>query len=103
MHTIQVHDARRADWPRTDSTPERRLQGKIGSLQPIASNPGGLVGVWSEENSRDALFDALERRESFGTSGPRIQPRFFGGWKFTPSLCGETDLLDQAYAAAERI
>jgi hypothetical protein len=86
-------------WSGTqDSTPQRRLLGKIATLQPIASNPGGLVGVWSEENSRDAIFDALKRRESFGTSGPRIQPRFFGGWKFPPSLCAATDMLDQAYA-----
>ncbi|MEE2664166.1 MAG: DUF3604 domain-containing protein [Myxococcota bacterium] len=81
-----------------DSTPQKRLQGTLATLQPIASNPGGLVGVWAEENSRDSLFDALRRRESFGTSGPRIQPRFFGGWSYDEALCDGHDLLERSYA-----
>ncbi|MCE2392428.1 MAG: DUF3604 domain-containing protein [Proteobacteria bacterium] len=73
--------------------PEARpLQGAGGS------NPGGLAGVWAEENSRDALFDAMRRREAFGTSGPRIEPRFFGGWGYSPDLCGDLDMLSRAYA-----
>ncbi len=60
-------------------------------------NPGGLVGVWAVERSRDALFEAMQRRETFATSGPRIEPRFFGGWGFAETLCEQPDRLDVAY------
>ena len=58
-------------------------------VHPIGlyTNPGGLAGVWAVENSRDALFEALKRREVFGTSGPRIKPRFFGGWNYPANTC----------------
>ncbi len=60
-------------------------------------NPGGLAGVWAEENTRDSIFDALKRRETFSTSGPRIVPRFFGGWGLDPDLCDEPDFAKAAY------
>jgi len=62
------------------------------------NSPGGLTGVWAEENSRDALFEAMQRKEVFGTSGPRIKPRFFGGFGYAPSLCGDPSMLEKAYA-----
>jgi len=42
----------------------------------------GYAAVWAEENSRKAIFDAMERKEVYATTGPRITVRFFGGWNF---------------------
>ncbi len=61
-------------------------------------NPGGLAVVYAEENSRDALFTAMHRRETYGTSGPRIGVRFFGGWDYPEELCEAPDRIARAYA-----
>ena len=63
----------------------------------IDGNPGGLAGVWAEENTRDSIFDALLRKEVFGTSGPRIRPRFFAGWDIEENLCAAPDMIERAY------
>ena len=80
-----------------DARPEQRLVRHMQALSPAAFNPGGLVGIWAEENRRDALFDSMKRRETFGTSGTRIEPRFFGGWDLDEDLCGAHDYLERAY------
>jgi hypothetical protein len=61
-------------------------------------NPGGLAGVWAEENARDALFEAMRRKEAWGTSGPRIVVRFFGGFALPADLCAAHDFAAQGYA-----
>jgi hypothetical protein len=58
----------------------------------------GLTGVWAEENTRDAIYRAFRRKETFATSGPRMQVRFFGGYDFGESMLTEADMLRQAYA-----
>ncbi|MEO8604420.1 MAG: DUF3604 domain-containing protein [bacterium] len=73
-----------------DATPERQIRDNL------SGNAGGLAGVWAEENSRDAIFAALRRRETFATSGSRPVVRFFAG-SLDGVRCGAADFVDRAY------
>ena len=83
----------------TDATPEVRLSGKkeLGMNMGLLST-GGLGGVWAEENTREAIFAAMQRKETFGTSGVRIKVRLFGGWDFRHDALNQKDWVKMAYA-----
>ncbi len=89
-------------WAGHHGREEAQIEDRFGppdiALTGIVNNPGGLAGIWAVENSRDALYEGLVRKETFGTSGPRIAPRFFGGRGLSEALCGSADFLEQAYA-----
>ena len=55
----------------------------------------GLAGVWAEENTRESIYDAFRRKETFGTSGTRMKVRFFGGYDL-PDI-DDVDMLKKSY------
>ena len=58
----------------------------------------GLAGVWAESNTREAIFQAFRRKETFSTSGPHIRVRFFAGFDFEPNMLDRPDPVTRAYA-----
>ena len=76
---------------------EVEVPGDIATGSPVRYNPGGIAGVYARANSRQALFESMQRRETFGTSGPRISPRFFAGWDLDENLCRQQNYLAAAY------
>ena len=72
-------------------------QGLLVGASAAAYSASGLAGVWAESNTREAIFAAMKRRETFGTSGPRMQVRFFAG-DYQENLLTKVDMLETAYA-----
>ena len=84
-----------------DATPEIRLHSKPSTLvtSSLKFSSQGLTGVWAEANTRDAIFDAMKRKETFATSGPRIRVRFFAGNDLPDDLTARRDAIKVAYAS----
>jgi hypothetical protein len=83
-----------------DGTIETRMAGhNFAGIDVRYENPAGLTGVWAEENTRAALWDAMHRKETFGVSGPHIKLRFFGGWNYPKDLMAANDWVKRSYAA----
>jgi len=66
-------------------------------IQLLLTGSGNLTGVWAEENTRESIYDALRRKETFATSGTRLKFRFFGGWEYGRKLLESKDWAKTAY------
>jgi hypothetical protein len=82
------------DEPSADRT-EKRMANQLQKIWKLVSS--GLVAVWSEENTRESLFQAIKRREVYATTGTRIQLRFFGGWQFDAADVLRADFATLGY------
>lgn len=71
--------------------------GHTVGLNPVILSPGALTGVWAEANTRDALYAAFRRKETYATSGSRLKVRFFGGWDFSRSFVAKPNWVHDAY------
>jgi hypothetical protein len=60
----------------------------------------GIAGVWAEQNTREAIYDALRRKETFATSGTRIKVRFFAGYNLADIKLDSPDLISNAYQSS---
>jgi hypothetical protein len=67
-------------------------------FETVRTGSGNLTGVWAEENTRQSLFAAFRRKETFATSGPRIKVRFFGGWDYDRGLLKTAEWQHTAYS-----
>ena len=74
-------------------------EGRDYSILHYKSLAAGLAGVWAIENTREALFDAMQRKEVYATTGTRMTVRVFAGWDFTEE---DVQLPDFARTGYER-
>ena len=74
---------------------EGQPEGQIQQIREFSS--GGLAGVWAEANTREAIYDAMLRREAFGTSGTMIRVRMFAGFGLSADDLGAPDFVQRGY------
>ena len=72
-------------------------KGEAGSFTGWELSSSGYAAVWARENTREAIFDAMERRETYATTGTRMVVRFFGGWDFEAADATSRTPADTGY------
>jgi len=91
-------------FPIEEPSPERltSINTRFPDSTPAVTGPmfqaAGLTAVWAQENSREAIWDSMHRRETYATTGPRMRVRMFGGWDFEESDVMGRNLARIGYA-----
>ena len=83
------------DGPAAGRT-ELKMAGQLQKIWRMVSS--GLAGVWSTQNTREAIFDAMLRKEVYATTGSRIRVRFFAGWNFDEAALQDSQWTQKGYA-----
>ena len=86
---------------RLENTPNQVREfdaGVYNTGSAITWGASGITGVWAEDNTRESIYNAFRRKETFATTGTRIKVRFFGGYGFTDETLAAPDMLETAYS-----
>ena len=85
--------------PRADRFEYTLIEGAVPELSTFSVDIGasGLAAVWARENTREAIWDAMERKEVYATTGTRLTVRVFGGWDFQKDEVQRPDFARQGY------
>ena len=97
-HLATPGNAREERFPGHAGAGLNPRNGVPGLTDAIEVSPGGLAVLWAEQNTRESLFAAMRRREAYGTSGPRMQVRLFGGWDIPADQCSRRNFAEVGYA-----
>jgi len=82
-----------------DGTVERRMGSEVGGwIKGKDLTPGALTAVWADANTREAIWDGMQRKETFATSGTRLTARVFGGWNYPADILARPGMAQAAYA-----
>jgi len=103
-HTSLAAAAENNFWGKTSNSephPNRMFTPIVSHWKPDPRNwegsAGGYAAIWADENTREALFAAMKRKEVYATTGPRMTVRFFGGWDYQTNDAFKPDLANIGY------
>jgi hypothetical protein len=85
-----------------EPSPERMTSvlamGAAGTIYYREAVASGLAAVWATDNTREAIFDAMQRKETYASTGPRVQVRVFAGWDFSEADLRSDDFVKLGYS-----
>ena len=73
------------------------VKAKLATIMGWEQTASGYAAIWATDNTRAALWDAMKRKETYATTGPRMTVRFFGGWDFVDADAKASDLAAAGY------